>query len=80
MTRVSDTAADAYTQARIRINEAGAHELEDALLAWEQYLLGVRKLMLDEGFTDTIAQLNRRLGSVRRVQEELTRTIGEQGW
>lgn len=76
---MADTPAE-YTQARVRVNESGALEVQDALLAWEAHLTGVRKLMMDEGFTDTIAPLNRRIGSVRRVLEELTRTIDEQGW
>ena len=76
---MADTQAE-FTQARIRVNEAGALETQEALLHWEEYLLGVRKLMMDEGYSDVIAQLNRRIGSVRRVLEETTRTIDEQRW
>lgn len=74
------TPAKAFTQARIRVNEEGALETRDALEHYEGYLLGVRKLMMDEGFTDAIPALNRRLSSVRRVIEETSRTMAEAGW
>lgn len=69
-----------YTQARIRVNEDGAIEVQAALELYERHLLEVRRTMMEEGSSEAIASLNRRLGSVRRVLEETVRTIEQQGW
>ncbi len=69
-----------FTQARIRVNEEGAFETSAALELLEEHYLGLRKLAMDEGFTELIPVLNRKLGTVRRVIEEASRTITEAGW
>lgn len=70
--------AELYTQGRIRLNEEGAKEVEEALFRHENYLLDVR----DEVSSSTSARraLNRRVHAIRRVQREVRRLIDERGW
>lgn len=67
-----------YTQGRIRLNEEGALELREALERHEVFLLDVR----DEVASSAAMRrdLNRRVGSVRRILRETNRLIGERGW
>lgn len=70
--------AEPFSQGRIRLNEEGALELEEALIRHEHYLLDVR----DEvgAAKDVRKVLNRRVTTIRRVQAELERLLNEQGW
>lgn len=65
-----------FTQARVRVNQDGAQLMWRLLLAEETRLLTERRQVDDA----TRAMLREALKSVRRVKDELERTLYEQGW
>jgi len=75
---VVDTADPVYTNARIRVDEQGIFEVLEAMEAHEDFLLGARLAV--RGSPDATTKLNKRIGRVRKILKEVTRTIEEQGW
>lgn len=65
-----------FTQARIRLNQDGAELLWRLVLAEETRLLTNRRQASDA----ERAMLQQDLKAVRRVKDELERTLYEQGW
>lgn len=70
--------ATEYTNARIRIDSRGAHLLKQLLLAEEHRVL-VARTNTFEGSEERY-QCNQQLYTVRRVWEELRRTMDENSW
>jgi hypothetical protein len=77
-TRSHERPPTTYTQARVRVNEEGAHETLEALNAHIGFLLDARTAVGD--VTPASKLLNKRLKDARRVVAEVERVIDEQGW
>lgn len=70
------TAIAEFTQARIRLNQDGAELLWRLVLAEETRLLTARRQSPDHERPALVNDLK----VVRRVKDELERTLDEQGW
>lgn len=70
--------AETYTQARIRVRARGALVTREALLNLEDDLL--RRHKLASGNSNLRSAINADIREIRRVLDELDRTIEEQGW
>lgn len=75
-TRSPSRTTPEFTQARVRLNQDGAQLVWRLILAEETRLLTNRRQADDA----TRAMLQDELKSVRRVKDELERTLYEQGW
>lgn len=71
-------AAEAYTQARIRVARGGALVTQAALHAYEAFLMNARDVVGTS--SDARRLINSDLKELRRVIEETERTIEQQGW
>jgi hypothetical protein len=71
------TAADGYSQARIRLREGGAFATKGALIRYEDFLLDALTLISEPG---TRKKFNAEVRETRRVLDELDRTMEEHGW
>lgn len=71
------TAADAFTQGRIRVNREGALLLQRLLSQEIDEILRRRKEAIRAGFDDEVPGLNQEVGRARRVYEELERVFHE---
>lgn len=65
-----------FTQARVRLNQDGAQLVWRLILAEETRLLTARR---QGGENERVVYQND-LKSIRRVKDELERTLVEQGW
>lgn len=71
--------AEAYTNARVRVNRDGMEELLEALYDHEEKLLDGRDTVKNAGRA-AVTRFNDRLKATRRVLGEAERTKVEQNW
>jgi hypothetical protein len=77
---VPTAAEPRYTQARIRVRREGALKLRILLSDEETALALARREAIRYHQLDTQRQLDWDLENVRRMVDEVERTIEEQGW
>lgn len=65
-----------FSNARVRLNRAGAELVWTLVLAEETRLLTARRQVDD----DDVPRYQENIRTVRRVKDELERTLIEQGW
>jgi len=69
-----------YTKGRLRLDEAGAYDLADALEREWLRLITARAELRDEGISPAVTYYNRRLASIKRIKTELRSLMREKGW